>query len=146
MRRIALIPTLLALLLVASCGKEIGRIPFTGEGEGETTVTLQAKKVALWADLDLAYVGDASLTYQVELLEAGTVKASTTCDPLGFMSVKVGWVETDIGPRHSRSGQGRMGCGFSAPAAGTYVVRAKLAFGQRPAGLTLTQADLVIKQ
>jgi len=137
---------LLALVFAAGCGKEVGRIPFTAEGTGETTVTLRAGKAALWTDIDIRYVGDASLAYEVELIESDLVRASAECDPLGHMSVKIGWVETHLGSKSSRSGQGRMPCELAVPAAGTYLVRARLAFGQRPGELTLKQADLVIKQ
>ena len=146
MRSIAPITFVLAWMFVAGCGKEVGRIPFTAEGAGETTVTLRAGKAALWTDIDIRYVGDASLTYEVELIESDLVRARAVCDPLGSMSVKIGWVETHLGSKNSRSGQGRMPCDLDVPAAGTYLVRARLAFGNRPGELTLKQADLVVKQ
>jgi hypothetical protein len=137
--------TLLLSGLVA-CGKEVGRIPFRDEGSANAAMHLQAGAVSFWSDLDIRYEGDAALAYAVELVRDGSVVASATCNPLGHMSVKLGWVETNWDGRHSRRGTGKMSCGARVPNAGATTVRARLAFSSRPATLTLTRADLVVKQ
>lgn len=132
--------------LLTACGKEAGRVPFSGEGSAAAPLTLKAGDVALWTDLDIAYEGDAALAYRVELVQDGATVASAVCDPLGPMNVKMSWVETSIGSSHSRRGKGKMGCAATLAKGGPTTVKATLAFAQKPAGLALKKADLVIKQ
>jgi hypothetical protein len=65
---------------------------------------------------------------------------------LGPMSMKVGWVETHFGDSGSRSGNGRMKCAAQLAKSGPTLVRATLAFDPRPVSVTLSKADLVVKQ
>lgn len=134
------------LLLSGCCGKEAGRLPFSAPGTQNATMTLEAGDVSFWTDIDIEYEGAASLQYKVDLEQGGAVVASATCNPLGYMSVKTGWVETNLGSKHSRRGSGKMGCSATVPKAGPTDVRATLAFGTRPAKLKLGKADLVVKQ
>lgn len=135
-----------ALWLLCGCGKELGRIPFEDEGSGATTVTLAAGDVDFWTDLKIEYQGGAALAYDVELFQDGASVATATCNPLGKMTVKTAWVETNLGDAHSRRGNGKMGCSVNLPKAGETKVKATLAFGKKPSGLALAKADLVIKQ
>ncbi len=136
----------LALLALVACGKEVGRVPFSGEGSGSTTVTLKAGEVAFWTDIDIDYTGSASLQYTVELEQGGTKVASITCDPLAQLHTKTSWVETNIGDQHSRRGNGKMDCTATLPAGGPTTVNAKLAFGTKPKTITLKKADLALRQ
>jgi hypothetical protein len=148
MKRFARRGVTLGLLMLATsgCGKELGRVPFAAEGKGDTSAPLAAGNVQFWADLDIEYKGNAVLAYQIELLQNGAVVGTTTCNPLGPMTVKVSWVETNLGGSHSRRGSGKMGCSSSVPKGGPTTVRATLAFAQKPATLTFKKADLVVKQ
>lgn len=138
---------LAALLSLAGCGRAVGRVPFAAEGSATGTATLAAGDVAFWADLDIEYEGDTSLSYAIELEQGGKVVATATCNPLGRMTAKVGWIETNLGGAHSRSGQGKMTCSATVPAAGPTDVKVTLAFGgDQPKGLKLARADLVLKQ
>jgi hypothetical protein len=131
---------------LAACGTEAGRVPFTAEAQSEATLPLAQGDVSFWTDIDISYQGPAVLQYRIELLQAGAVVATAVCDPLGAMSVKMGWVETNLDDAHSRRGGGKMGCSASVPAAGPTTVRATLAVASRPTTVALRKADLVRKQ
>jgi len=61
------IVTLMATLLVA-CGTELGRIPFTGLGSGETEVIVDASaKIDLWTQIKIKFEGDVALAYLIEM-------------------------------------------------------------------------------
>ncbi len=133
------------LLTLAACGKEVGRVPFSAAGSGSATVTLAAGDVSFWTDIDVEYEGSAAMGYEVVLEQGGKSVATASCNPLGSMNVKVGWVETNLGSSHSRSGSGKLGCTARVPAAGATDVKVTLAI-TRPSTFTLKKADLVVKQ
>ncbi len=136
---------LLALPL-AACGRQIGSVPFSGEATKSATLPLTAGSVAFWTDLDVKYEGSATLSYRIELSQAGLPVATATCDPLGQMSVQLGWLDIEHYASHSRSGQGKMLCEATLAKGGPTVVRATLAFGLRPLTASIKRADLVVKQ
>jgi len=133
-------------LLPLGCGKETGRVPFVAEGAAENTMTLAAGDVHFWTDIDIEWEGNAALHYKIDLLQGGAVVASATCNPLARLSVRTGWVETNLGDRHSRRGNGKMDCTLNLTTAGATTVRAELAFSKKPATLTLKKADLAVRQ
>lgn len=134
-------------LLVAGCGKEIGRIPLTGEGEGDTKVTVAAgDKLALWTSLDVEWTGNWNARYAVELRDASSAAVATaTCDPL-VAPTKTMAVETHLGAHHKASYQGKMSCELVAPSAGTFTVHAKLTYTAKPVDLKLKDVSLVVKK
>lgn len=134
------------VVLLAACGTEVGRVALPGEGSASTTATLKAGEVAFWTDLDIEYEGDATLTYDITLEQGGKPVAKTTCDPLGPMSTKMSWVETNIGSKHSRRGKGKMGCTATVRAAGPTDAKVTLKFRAKPTTATLKKADVVLKQ
>jgi hypothetical protein len=136
----------LSSVLLTGCGKEAGRVPFAAEGTKAVTMPLAAGDVAFWTDIDIEYEGAPALTYRVELLQGGSSVAAAECEALGPMSIKVGWVETHFGASSSRSGNGRMKCSAQLAKSGPTVVQATLAFDPRPISVTLSKADLVVKQ
>lgn len=138
--------TLVAMLALTGCGKEAGRVAFANAGANESPMTLAAGEVSFWTDIDVAYEGDATLEYTIDLQQSGASIGKVVCNPLGHMSVKTGWVEKNLGSSHSRSGNGKMDCKVTVAKAGPTTVKATLAFGQKPAKLTLSKADLVVKQ
>jgi hypothetical protein len=142
-RRLLLV---LAAVSLLSCGKEVGRVPFAAEGTDSTTTTLVAGDVAFWTDIDLAYDGTASLHYEIELSQGGAPVATALCDPLGHMTVKESWVETNLGASHTRRGRGKMNCSATLAAGGATTVKATLAYAHRPVAVTLRKADLVVRQ
>lgn len=144
---LAPLPALLAVALSSTgCGKEAGRVPFAAEGAQSATIELAAGEVSFWTDLDIQYDGAAALAYTVTLSQGGAPVATAVCNPLGHLPVKMGWVETNVNGAQSRKGNGKMGCSAKLAAGGPTAVQATLAFAQRPATLTLTKADLVLKQ
>ena len=137
---------LLSFLAVSACGKEVGRVRLPAEGSGAVELTLDAGEVAFWTDLSIEYEGDASLEYRIDVFQNGASVGKAVCNPLGRLSVKIGWVETNVGRSHTRRGMGNMGCELKLPSAGPTVVKTTLAFGKKPPTSTLRKADLVIKQ
>lgn len=136
----------LSVWFLAGCGKEMGRVPFAGEDTKIVTMPLAAGDVAFWTDIDVKYEGGAALTYRVDLVQGGSSVATTECEALGPMSMKVGWIETQFGASRSRSGNGKMACGVHLPKGGPTTVQATLDFSARPSSVTLNKADLVVKQ
>lgn len=136
----------LVMLATTACGKEAGRLAFTAEGEKEATMNLSPGPVAFWTDIDLEYEGDSNLVYQIELMQKNVAVGVATCSPLGNLPVKTGWVSTDVGSKHSRSGSGKMACDTNVATGGPTVVHAKLAWSTKPASATLKKAELVLKQ
>jgi hypothetical protein len=145
----AVVKTLAAayvLFLLSACGKEVGRIPFTAEATKSTALQLSAGNVAFWSDLDVEYEAGAVLAYTIALEQGGRTVATASCDPLGQMSVEIGWVHSQRGTLRSRSGNGKMTCSATLTRGGPTTVEAALAFSGRPSAFTLKRADLVIKQ
>jgi hypothetical protein len=136
----------LAALALLGCDRQVGTVPFTSEDSKSTTLPLAAGNVAFWTDLDVAYEGSATLSYQIELAQGGRTVATTRCDPLGKLSVQLGWVDIQRNALRSASGHGKMSCAATLAKAGPTVVRATLAFGVRPLTATINRADLVVKQ
>ncbi len=132
-----------SLALLAGCGTEMGRIPFSAPGTGTATVTLQAGEVAFWTDIDAEYHDDSSLPYTVQLEQGGAKVASATCNPLGRIHIKTVWVETNLGNKRSRSGMGKMGCSVSLAKGGPTTVNVTLGPAK---DITVKKADLVLKQ
>src|SRR4051812_41247796 len=102
-----------ALLSLLGCGKEAGRVPFSGTGMNSAAFPLSSGKVTFWSDIDIEYVGPARLEYRIDLIQGGHSVATTVCNPLGPMSVKLVWVEIQRGAYRSRSGSGKMDCSVS---------------------------------
>lgn len=134
------------LLTLVACGKEEARIPFAADGAGQTTADMKAGDVAFWTDIDVSFEGDASLRYEIELLQGGKTVGSTTCNPLGQLPMKSTWVETNAGDKHSRSGNGKMACDLKLVTAGATTVKATLVWAKKPTTVAMKKADLVIKQ
>lgn len=135
-----------AALLLFGCGKELGRLPFSGEGSKAAVTTLAAGNVAFWTDVDVEYEGSATLDYRIGLVQGGRRVATTVCNSLGPMSTKLGWVEVDRGALHSRTGKGKMSCSATLLTGGPTTVEASLVFSVRPLRATIAKADLVVKQ
>jgi hypothetical protein len=130
-------------LLLAGCGKEVGRVPFAASGSGTANVTLEAGDVDFWTDIDVEYRGDAALQYHVDLEQGGAGVATAACNPLGPINVKTSWVETNLGSAHSRSGMGKMSCSVKLAKGGPTKVKATFTASK---SATLKKADLVLKQ
>jgi hypothetical protein len=138
---------ILLAALLAACGKEVGRIPMTGEGEGDTSVTVKADQpLALWTTLDVTWDGAWAPAYEVELRDSsGKAVATTKCDPLD-PTTRTSSVITNMGSHHTRSYAGKMKCELVPPAAGTYTVHGKLTYGgTKPTSLAVKDISLVLK-
>jgi hypothetical protein len=143
MARLSLSLAITSFVLLAGCGKEMGRVPFSGPGTSTANVTLNAGDVAFWTDIDAEFHNDSSLPYTIHLEQGGASVGSATCNPLGPIHVKTSWVETNLGNKHSRSGMGKMECSVTLAKGGPTTVKATLGPAK---DVTLKKADLVLKQ
>ena len=132
--------------LLSCCGKEAGRLSFSSPGTNTSSLALKAGEVAFWTDLNVHYEGDPPLVYQVELAQGGQTVASAFCDPLVHREIDLGWLSLYNGASHSERGRGKMRCTAKLPASGPTTVQATLLVDPPGTAVTLTKADLVIKQ
>lgn len=137
---------LLFFLALTACGREVGRVRLPAEGSGAVELTLDAGEISFWTDLSVEYEGEASLEYRIDVFQNGSSVGNAVCNPLGRLSVKSGWVETNVGSSHTRRGLGNMSCDLKLPSAGPTLIKTTLAFGKKPPTTLLRKADLVIKQ
>ena len=72
-RRFVLLSSFVVAL--SACGTEVGRVPLTGEGTATSDATLKAGEVSFWTDLDIEYVGNGALVYDITL-EQGVLTIS----------------------------------------------------------------------
>ena len=140
------IGAVLALAALAGCGKEMGRVPFAGEGTQSTSATLKAGNVDFWTHIDLSYEGSGALVYDVTVTQGGSTVATAVCDPLARLNVRTMWTETNVGSSHTRHGMGKMACSVTLPSGGATDVRATLVWRVKPTTASMKRADLVIKQ
>ena len=130
---------------LVGCSKELGRVPFSSEGTGTTTVELAAGEVTFWSELELKCDRGSGLAYEIALVQRGVAVTKTVCDPLGDMR-NFALVATRSRTSFARSGHGKMSCRATLPAAGLTTVQSRLVSRQRPPSCTIGKADLVIKQ
>ena len=131
----------LAVMALAGCGTEVGRVPLSGEGSGTGKAKLQAGEVVFWTDLDVDYEGDLGAAYDVKLTLGGHT-LSASCDPFD-VNVKTKAVTTSFNGKHSKRYNGKMKCSVTAPSAGEATIETTFKAGG-PA--QFRKADLVIKQ
>jgi hypothetical protein len=143
-RRLAL--CLGGLVLLAGCGKELGRLPFNAEATKTATMSLEAGEVAFWTDLAIRHEGAAVLNYHIELEQGGAIIASAECEPLAPHSIEFNSVEVRVGDSRSLKTMGKMSCSVQLAKSGLTTVRATLAFTTLPRRVALDRADLVLKQ
>ena len=135
-----------ALLTLGGCQKEVDRLSFAAEGTQRKTVQLAPGNVAFWTKLDIKFEGPAALAYRIELSQSGRRVATATCNPLSQLKTKMGWVQIQRYDSYSITGNAEMACEATLPTGGPTAVEATLGFATKPAMLTLTRADLVLKQ
>ncbi|MCA9688153.1 MAG: hypothetical protein R3A51_11600 [Nannocystaceae bacterium] len=134
----------LLVLLVGCAGEEVGRVAFHDGDAGQATVTLSADKpVHFWADIDVAYEGQAKIQYEVELAADGATVATVTCDALDTTS-RVASKRVLTADGGDIDYKGKMRCEAEVPKTGAYELRAR--FSAEPAPTRLGRHDLVITQ
>ena len=135
-----------ALLLVAGCGKELGRLPIKAEGTQETALQVQSgKALSFWTYFDADDDGSWRPLYQIDLLQDGAVKAHAACNPYD-VSVKTNSRELHIGNRRSVHWDAKMRCELVPPFTGAATARVTFESPTHPAGLKLADATLLVKQ
>ena len=134
----------MAAMFFGSCGAFLGRIPFSGDGQGQTVVHLARGDVAFWTQLDAEYRGDMSAAYDVELWQQGEPVGRTICDPIHLGLSRVCTIRIIGSETHTI--HCRMACVAHVDRGGETVVHAKLSIPVRPSDLQLHEADLIVKQ
>jgi hypothetical protein len=131
-------------LLLAGCGKEVGRIDFTEPGSRSVTVSLDAgEEVAFWTDLDVEFRGATRLSYAIVLRQDGKEVARANCDALD-VSVEMMSKTITVDDQISTSYEGKMRCEVQVPSSGLTEIEAT--FEAVPMPIRLTSFDLIIKQ
>lgn len=129
---------------LAGCGKELGRIPFSGSGVGTTMIDVKGgKPIAVWTSLDVAFTGKLDAHYEVRVTQ-GSETATAMCYPLD-VSTKLMSTEYNVNNDHKIRYQGKMRCDLTAPADGAATIDATLVVKAMP-GLTVKDMSLVFKQ
>ncbi len=109
-------------------------------------VDLDAKsKVHFWIDFDATYQGDLRAKYDIDLLQRDVLVGHATCEPVPLShAARVCSFRSEIGDSHQL--RCRTDCQARVSSSGPTLVRATLSIQGKPASLTLTRADLLIKQ
>lgn len=154
MKLLKLITVILLAAVFFACGTEIGRIPFTALGAGETEVMVDADlEIDFWTQLKISFEGDVALVYAINLLRDDVIVQEVVCNPFN-VSTKIKSVETNVGNTHYLKYGGKMRCSATVPTPGPVVIRAALiavnpadnTIIELPATVFLENAELVIKQ
>jgi hypothetical protein len=130
----------------SGCFHMLGRIPFSGEGEGQAVVSLDPGTVRFVTNIDVDYEGPALARYEVDLLQGDRVVDSASCNPL-VRSGRQSCHDTVWGLHGARIHCSIvMACSAHLDVGGSTVVRARLAIPTKPASFSLVRADLLIGQ
>jgi hypothetical protein len=133
----------MALVLLAACGKEMGRIPIKESGSYQQSVVLNAgKPVSLWTSLNLEYSGDIGLMYQVNV-DGKTLDCTNALNP----STTIKQVRTSINGAVKVRYEGKLDCGLperSQDGPATFGV--KVLINPRPRDLVVNDLSLIVKQ
>ena len=68
-------------ILLTGCGAEIARASIQSVGEYELTFMHDGYPVDLWTDLDIEYIDDTSIWYEIEIRQSGDKIADVNCNP-----------------------------------------------------------------
>jgi hypothetical protein len=140
---------LIAVVGLAACGKEIGRVPLRADGSGQTEIQVKAgQKLALWTSLDIKYHGggyDFDAVYDIDLVQGGASVGKALCNPLD-VSVKMNSKEVNILQDRSVKYQGKMRCEITAAKDGPATLKVSLHIRKTPPDLSVTDASLVVKE
>ena len=157
-RNMRLYLVVFAAVVFTGCGEEVGRIPFSDLGSGETEVAIDAGKgIDFWTELDIKFEGAVGLVYVITLHQMEEQVWRKVCSPFD-VSTKVKSVETAIGDSQSIKYSGKMRCSATVPDSGLVTVRVILGYVEPPVqtgspivttfpeSVQMEQANLVIKQ
>jgi hypothetical protein len=136
---------ILFLLLVSfGCSKEIDKITVIDMKLDDGSVTInEIKPTEFWADIDVAYVGDVSLVYEIKIMDNDAVVFECTDDAMN-VNMKMFSSTTTINDRVQQSYQGKLECTFTPERTGRF----KITIHQKPSGdfKEIHKTDLIIKQ
>ena len=133
MKARAIVVALSLVVSLAGCGKEAGASRSRARGRpAPRSRSTPARSTSGPTSPSSTRATPPSSTRSI-LKQGGASVGTATCNPLGHMSVKTSWVETNLGGSHSRKGNGKMACSGNLAKGGDTTVKAHLAFGKKPA-------------
>lgn len=151
MKRLAL-GLLLALLLGACRGHDLGSVTLVEPGTADAPVLVSTGKVVFWTNWSASFstaagtVGVFKAHYDVALLDAaGKSIARTRCDPRSPSEKIGGSSGRKRAPVERESWEGRMSCDVKVPR-GPYTLRVTFVIDQRPLGLVMEDASVVARE
>jgi hypothetical protein len=124
---------------VVSCAKEVGRVETSAT---TAEMTLVAKPVDVWVDLDVACMREPKVSVEVAVAQAGHETSRTVCDALD-VTTKMLALETSLGNEVKKKYEGKMRCELAVPVAGTATVTVARNVSANCFAKTL---DVVLKQ
>ena len=132
----------IALLIISAltaCTGEAARVQIQDEGVFEYEFHHDGSRVALWTDLDIEYLVEPVLSYQITLQPNEQKGEVIICDPLSVIEAKM---ERNAVVRGLTkvSYLGRMGCEVSLPKGD---VRVRVDLNSSGEDVTIFRADLV---
>ena len=87
----------------ALTGKEVGRMPINHVSTNDDNLIIQevsldleeGEDISIWSDMDIAYEGEVSLRFRIDVLKDGETIANLTLDPTD-KNITIGEVEKSI--------------------------------------------------
>lgn len=141
MKKLLLVVLILALL---GCSKEIERINIVeGKLDKDYFTIKETKKIKFWADIDVSYVGDASLIYKIRVFKDESLEFNCEADALN-VNVKMFSTRIQVNDKITIKYQGKLKCEFSPQKAGKYEIEVKQKFDGN--FLKKNKYNLLIKQ
>ena len=87
----------------ALTGKEVGRMPINHVSTNDDNLIIQelsldleeGEDISIWSDMDIAYEGEVSLRFRIDVLKVGETIANLTLDPTD-KNITIGEVKKSI--------------------------------------------------
>jgi hypothetical protein len=136
--------TLILLLASVGCSKEIDRVTVIDGKLDDGFFTInEVKPTEFWADIDVKYVGDVALVYEIKVMENESAIFECTDDAMN-VSMRMFSSTTTINDRVQTSYQGKLKCTFTPERTGRF----KITIHQKRSGnfKEINKSDLIIKQ
>jgi hypothetical protein len=135
---------LFLLFISIGCSKEVDKVTVVnGKLEDGSFTINNAKPTEFWADIDVAYIGNVSLIYDIKVLDNDSIIYECTDDALK-VNVKMFSSTKTINDNVQTSYQGKMKCEFVPARTGTFKI--KINQDQKGNFQKIIKSDLIIKQ
>ncbi len=72
---------ILMMISLAGCGVEVARVPIQSTGEFSGVFQHDGAPITLWTDLDVEFIDDTQLWYEIKFSQSGDEVVTVLCDP-----------------------------------------------------------------